>query len=74
MGTICMACSTRSAMCTAPSMASAMHHGVAIVSRVPFAEGLRHDWQDAGEARHVGTWLEAARGEVDEPVLLLEGA
>lgn len=35
-----------------------MHHGVAIVSRVPFAGELRHDWQDNGEARHVGVRLE----------------
>ena len=34
-----------------------MHHGVAILSRLPlFAEG-RHDWQDNGEARHVGARL-----------------
>ena len=31
-----------------------MHHGVAILSRLPFADELRHDWQDNGEARHVG--------------------
>ena len=35
-----------------------MHHGVAILSRVPFTEDLRHDWQDNGEARHVGVRLE----------------
>ena len=34
-----------------------MHHGVAILSRVPFTEDLRHDWQDNGEARHVGVRL-----------------
>lgn len=34
-----------------------MHHGVAIVSRVPLVEDLRHDWQDNGEARHVGVRL-----------------
>ncbi len=34
-----------------------MHHGVAIVSRVPFTEDLRHDWQDNGEARHIGVRL-----------------
>lgn len=34
-----------------------MHHGVAIVSRVPMAEDLRHDWQDNGEARHIGVRL-----------------
>ena len=34
-----------------------MHHGVAIISRVPVAEDLRHDWQDNGEARHIGVRL-----------------
>ena len=34
-----------------------MHHGVAILSKYPlFADG-RHDWQDNGEARHVGARL-----------------
>ena len=40
-----------------------MHHGVAILSRVPFRDASddcwRFDWQDNGEARHVGVWLEA---------------
>ncbi len=31
-----------------------MHHGVATLSKVPFEEDLRHDWQDNGEARHIG--------------------
>lgn len=31
-----------------------MHHGVAIVSRVPMVEDDRLDWQANGEARHVG--------------------
>jgi exodeoxyribonuclease-3 len=35
-----------------------MHHGVAIVSRVPLAEDDRLDWQANGEARHVGVRLE----------------
>jgi exodeoxyribonuclease III len=35
-----------------------MHHGVAIVSRIPFSEDLRHDWQDNGEARHIGVRLQ----------------
>jgi exodeoxyribonuclease-3 len=35
-----------------------MHHGVAIVSRVPLREDHRHDWQDNGEARHIGVLLE----------------
>jgi exodeoxyribonuclease-3 len=39
-----------------------MHHGVAILSRVPMREDgesrWRHDWQDNGEARHVGVQLD----------------
>ena len=35
-----------------------MHHGVAIISRVPLREDHRHDWQDNGEARHIGVLLE----------------
>lgn len=35
-----------------------MHHGVAIVSKVPLREDHRHDWQDNGEARHIGVLLE----------------
>ena len=35
-----------------------MHHGVAILSRVPLKEPGRHDWQDNGEARHIGVRLE----------------
>jgi exodeoxyribonuclease III len=34
-----------------------MHHGVAIVSKVPIVEDRRHDWQDNGEARHIGVRL-----------------
>ena len=34
-----------------------MHHGVAILSRIALAEPARHDWQDNGEARHVGVRL-----------------
>ncbi len=38
-----------------------MHHGVAIVSRMPLiaeeAGAWRHDWQDNGEARHIGVAL-----------------
>ncbi|WP_068073243.1 exodeoxyribonuclease III [Novosphingobium lentum] len=33
------------------------YHGVATVSRVPLREFSRHDWQDNGEARHVGIEL-----------------
>jgi exodeoxyribonuclease-3 len=35
-----------------------MHHGVAIISRIPMREDERFDWQDNGEARHVGVLLE----------------
>lgn len=31
-----------------------MHHGVAIVSKVPLGGEAKHDWQGNGEARHVG--------------------
>jgi len=34
-----------------------MHHGVAIVSRVPLVEDDRLDWQDNGESRHIGVRL-----------------
>lgn len=34
-----------------------MHHGVAIISRVPITEDDRLDWQANGEARHVGVRL-----------------
>jgi len=33
------------------------YHGVATISRIPFRELDRHDWQDNGEARHVGVRL-----------------
>ncbi len=33
------------------------YHGVATVSRIPMREFSRHDWQDNGEARHVGVEL-----------------
>ena len=35
-----------------------MHHGVAIVSRIPIHEDDRLDWQANGEARHVGVRLD----------------
>jgi exodeoxyribonuclease III len=35
-----------------------MHHGVAIISRIPIREAERQDWQDNGEARHVGVQLD----------------
>lgn len=34
-----------------------MHHGVAILSKVPLVEDKSHDWQDNGEARHIGVRL-----------------
>ncbi len=34
-----------------------MHHGVAILSKIPLAEARRNDWQDNGEARHIGARL-----------------
>ena len=34
-----------------------MHHGVAILSRVPLGDPGTHDWQDNGEARHIGARL-----------------
>lgn len=33
------------------------YHGVATVSKIPLKEFSRHDWQDNGEARHVGVEL-----------------
>ena len=35
-----------------------MHHGVAIISRVPLVEDDRFDWQANREARHVGVRLD----------------
>jgi len=35
-----------------------MHHGVAILSRQKLVEDDRFDWQDNGEARHLGVRLE----------------
>jgi exodeoxyribonuclease-3 len=35
-----------------------MHHGVAILSKLPLHNEGRHDWQDNGEARHVGARLD----------------
>jgi exodeoxyribonuclease-3 len=34
-----------------------MHHGVATISRVPLEGAWRYDWQDNGEARHIGVRL-----------------
>ena len=33
------------------------YHGVATVSRIPFREFSKHDWQANGEARHIGVEL-----------------
>src|SRR3546814_7332952 len=35
-----------------------MHHGVAIISKIPIREDERFDWQANGEARHVGVRLD----------------
>ncbi|HEY9578858.1 MAG TPA: exodeoxyribonuclease III [Rhizorhapis sp.] len=35
-----------------------MHHGVAIISKIPIREDDRFDWQANGEARHVGVRLD----------------
>jgi exodeoxyribonuclease-3 len=55
-----------------------MHHGVATLSRVPLTEERRYDWQDNGEARHIGARLPngllienvyiPAGGDVPDPV------
>ncbi len=34
-----------------------MHHGVATISKLPLVEARKHDWQDNGEARHIGARL-----------------
>ena len=34
-----------------------MHHGVAIISRIPLRETVSHDWQGNDEARHIGVEL-----------------
>jgi exodeoxyribonuclease-3 len=34
-----------------------MHHGVAILSKVELSDAGSHDWQDNGEARHIGVRL-----------------
>ena len=56
-----------------------MHHGVATLSRLPLVEERRHDWQDNGEARHIGARLPngvllenvyvPAGGDIPDPVL-----
>ena len=50
------------------------YHGVATVSRIPLREFSRHDWQDNGEARHVGVELiGAGQGMVLENVYIPAG-
>lgn len=50
------------------------YHGVATVSRIPIREVSRHDWQDNGEARHVGVeLLGAGQGVVLENVYVPAG-
>ena len=39
------------------------YHGVATISRIPLREISRHDWQDNGEARHVGVELLGLQGQ-----------
>ncbi|WP_426168316.1 exodeoxyribonuclease III [Sandarakinorhabdus sp. DWP1-3-1] len=39
-----------------------MHHGVATLSRIPMREERRYDWQDNGEARHIGARLAVGPG------------
>lgn len=50
------------------------YHGVATVSRLPVREISRHDWQDNGEARHVGVEvLGAGQGLIVENVYIPAG-
>ena len=50
------------------------YHGVATVSRIPLREFSRHDWQDNGEARHVGVELTGpGQGVVLENVYIPAG-
>ena len=50
------------------------YHGVATVSRIPLREFSRHDWQDNGEARHVGVeLLGPGKGMVLENVYIPAG-
>ena len=56
-----------------------MHHGVATLSKLPLTEERRFDWQDNGEARHIGARLPngllienvyvPAGGDIPDPVL-----
>ncbi|MGB3795981.1 MAG: exodeoxyribonuclease III [Alteraurantiacibacter sp.] len=49
------------------------YHGVATVSRIPLKEVSRYDWQDNGEARHVGVELPTAGGMILENVYVPAG-
>jgi len=50
------------------------YHGVATVSRIPMREFSRHDWQDNGEARHVGVELDGpGQGLILENVYIPAG-
>ena len=50
------------------------YHGVATVSRIPFREFSKHDWQDNGEARHIGVeLLGAGQGMIVENVYIPAG-
>lgn len=50
------------------------YHGVATVSRIPLTEISRNDWQDNGEARHVGVELHGpGKGIVLENVYIPAG-
>ena len=48
-----------------------MHHGVAMLSKLPLTHERRHDWQDNGEARHIGARL--ANGLLIENVYVPAG-
>ncbi|MEG3597432.1 MAG: endonuclease/exonuclease/phosphatase family protein, partial [Pseudomonadota bacterium] len=49
------------------------YHGVATVAKTPLKEFSRHDWQDNGEARHVGVELTDHQGMVVENVYVPAG-
>ena len=51
------------------------YHGVATVGRIPFRDFSKHDWQDNGEARHIGVELTdpAHQGMIVENVYVPAG-
>jgi exodeoxyribonuclease-3 len=50
------------------------YHGVATVSRIPLRDFSKHDWQDNGEARHIGVeLLSAGQGLILENVYIPAG-